>query len=268
MSDVTLELESGKTATFKTAGKVCKDNIVVTATGGSGGNADNADYIALVDGTMTEFVAPKGAANIKNYLFYEHSTLQTADLRNVEGVIGKAAFGNCEMLSSVQMPKALTHYSPMASSAFAKTALIEFEYVGAGVLYSGTQSLFSNCKSLKKINIPNISISGTGRLVENCSVLEEIYVGRITNNFQVGSGTTYGHLIKVECLVGLIQNLVVTTKNVTLTIGTANMEKIAGLYCRITDDTTDTLTMELCESTDEGAMPIADYWALKGWNVV
>ena len=111
-------------------------------------------------------------------------------------------------------------------------------------------------------------MQGGKNIFTNCSALEEIYVGRIEGNLQVGSGTTYGHLIKVECLVGLIQNLVISTSAKTLTIGTTNMEKIAGLYCRITDDTTDTLTMELCEPTDEGAISLEDYWFAKGWTVV
>ena len=57
------------------------------------------------------------------------------------------------------------------------------------------------------------------------------------------------------------------TSSQTLTIGSANLEKIAGLYCRITDDTNEKKTMELCESTDEGAMTLVDYALEKGWNI-
>jgi hypothetical protein len=261
MNDINVEVESGKSKRLLTAGKVCNNDIVVTAKGGG----DNAEYISLIDGTMTDFVAPVGTSKIKTVLFYKDKTIATADLRNVTDFIGNSAFEN-STLSSVKMPTFLK--IGFGSSGFAESALIEFEYLGENILYSGTQSLFSKCLSLKKINMPNVKISGTGRLVNGCSVLEEIYVGKITNSFQVGSGTTYGHLIKVECLVGLIQNLVKSTTAKTLTIGTANVEKIEGLYCRITDDTTDTLTMELCEETDEGAMPLEEYWTMKGWSVV
>jgi hypothetical protein len=127
--------------------------------------------------------------------------------------------------------------------------------------------LFGNCKNLKKVNVPNCSIKGASHVTKDCDVLEELYVGKIYENFQVGSGTSWGHLIKVECLVGLIQNLVTSTTAKTLTIGTANMEKIAGLYCRIIDDTTDTLTMELCEPTDEGAMTLEEYALEKRWQL-
>lgn len=268
MSDINIEVESGTSKRLLTAGKVCEDNIVVTAIGGSGG--DSTNYISLINGTMTDFVAPE-IDSIKEYLFYKDSTIQRVDFSKVVSYIGSESFRECTALTQVINPEQFSSIStsPFRARAFAYcTALETFEYLGRGSMGSATPGIFTNCSNLKRLNLPQMTMSGALQLLNNCTNIEEIYVGRITSNFQVGSGTTYGHLLKVECLVGLIQNLVVTTTTKTLTIGTANVQKLEGLYCRITDDTTDTLTMELCADTDEGAMPLEEYWTMKGWSVI
>lgn len=267
MSGINIEVESGTSKRLLTAGKVCNDDIVVTAIGGV---TDNTDYISLIDGTMTNFVAPE-VENIRENLFYGNTVIQRVDFSKVKSYIGTESFRGCTALSQVINPEQLnsTSVSPFRARAFTNcTALETFEYLGRGTIGSATPGIFAGCSNLKILNLPQMTMGGALQLIYNCTNIEEIYVGKITNNFQVGSGTTYGHLIKVGCLVGLIQNLVITTTTKTLTIGTANMEKIAGLYCKITDDTTDTLTMELCESTDEGAIPLEEYWTMKGWSVV
>lgn len=48
MSDILIEVESGKSKRLKTANKLCKDDIVVTGTGGSGGGKDYIKYAATV----------------------------------------------------------------------------------------------------------------------------------------------------------------------------------------------------------------------------
>jgi hypothetical protein len=84
---------------------------------------------------------------------------------------------------------------------------------------------------------------------------------------QIASGSTYGHLLTVDSLVGIIQELVNVNASKTLTIGAANLAKLNGLYCKVIDDTTEKITMELCESTDEGAITLKEYAALKRWTL-
>lgn len=114
-------------------------------------------------------------------------------------------------------------------------------------------------------------------MFENCRSLTEIWIKNIGANLQVGSGDAYGHLLTLESLIHLIKELRDTGSLKTLTIGNVNLEKIANVYVRTIDITDEMraeddlidekLPFEVCESTDEGAMLITDYVALKNWSI-
>ena len=58
----------------------------------------------------------------------------------------------------------------------------------------------------------------------------------------------------------------------TLTVGTANLEKLSTVYVKLTSEEEENssypkLPCTVCESTDEGAMLISDYMALKQWTL-
>lgn len=130
------------------------------------------------------------------------------------------------------------------------------------------RGMFSNCEKLT--TIPRLDVSkGTDLtyLVQTCTALTNLYLYNIRKTVQIGSGTSWGHLLTVDSLVHTIKELCTVTSSQTLTIGSANLEKIAGLYCRITDATNEKKTMELCESTDEGAMTLHDYASEKNWLI-
>ena len=115
--------------------------------------------------------------------------------------------------------------------------------------------MFRSCKSLT--TIPKLDISNGYEftaMFASCAALTNLYLYNIRRSIQIGSGTSWGHLLTVDSLVHTIKELCASKYSNTLTIGSANLEKIAGLYCRITDDTNEKKTMELCESTDEGAI--------------
>lgn len=100
-----------------------------------------------------------------------------------------------------------------------------------------------------------------------CKKLTNLDLRNIKLNLQIGSGTSWGHLLTVDSLVNTIKELVTQTSYKTLTMGPTNLGKIANLYCKITDDTDPKKTMELCESTEEGAMTLKQYAQLKKWNI-
>jgi hypothetical protein len=94
----------------------------------------------------------------------------------------------------------------------------------------------------------------------------------------VGSGTSYGHLLTVDSLTHLIYELIKQSSSRTLTVGTANLAKLAGVYVKAID-ITDEMRAEddlidekkpfvVCESTDDGAMLITDYAStIKNWTI-
>ena len=104
-------------------------------------------------------------------------------------------------------------------------------------------------------------------MFNGCANLTNLDLRNIKVSLQIGSGTSWGHLLIVDSLVNTIKELVTQTSYKTLTMGTANREKIANLYCKIIDNTDPKKTMELCESTEEGAMTLTDYAQLKKWNI-
>lgn len=121
------------------------------------------------------------------------------------------------------------------------------------------------------------SVSASGGIFNSCSALKECWIKNIKRSIQVGSGTTYGHLLTVESLIHLIYQLVEYSSKQVLTIGSANLEKLANVYVRLVDITDEMreaddlidkkLPFEVCESTDEGAMWIVDYVMLKKWEL-
>ena len=105
-----------------------------------------------------------------------------------------------------------------------------------------------------------------------CNGLKNLTMLNIKVNLQVGSGSSYGRLLTLESLIGLCQQCVNVNTSRTLTVGTANLEKLANVYVKLTnepeeDETLPKIPMVQCESTDEGAMLISEYMKLKNWTL-
>jgi hypothetical protein len=121
------------------------------------------------------------------------------------------------------------------------------------------------------------NVSSSVGIFTGCSTLRECWIKNIQRGIQVGSGTTYGHLLTVESLIHLIYQLVEYPSMQVLTIGSANLEKLTNVYVRTIDITDEMreeddlidkkLPFEVCESTDEGAIQIVEYAKLKNWNI-
>lgn len=138
--------------------------------------------------------------------------------------------------------------------------------------------MFNYCDSLTTIPLLDIrKVTNMSGMLQGCYSLTECWLRNIKTNLQVGSGTFYGHLLTVESLLHLIKECRDTGSMKTLTIGTANLEKLANTYVRTIDITDEMraeddlidekLPFEVCESTDEGAMLISEYVLLKNWQL-
>lgn len=128
--------------------------------------------------------------------------------------------------------------------------------------------MFKYCSSLT--SIPKIDLNkatSVTAMFTSCKALTNLYLYNIRISIQIASGTSWGHLLTVDSLVHTIKELCTTTTSKTLTMGSTNINKISGLYCKIIDDTDEKKPMELCESTDEGAMTLSQYAMEKGWTI-
>ena len=131
--------------------------------------------------------------------------------------------------------------------------------------------MFKGCTEL--ITIPQLDMSKVTyvtSMFSDCKKLTNLTLLNINVNLQVGDRTNYGHLLTVESLVGLCKECIDVGASRTLTIGSANIEKLADVYVKLTGEAEENETLPKhpiiqCESADEGAMLISDYMASKGW---
>lgn len=186
------------------------------------------------------------------------------------------AFMECEKLRIVpplNTSKAATVSYMFNSCIVLKTVpLLDFSAV------KNMSGVFNSCLELKVIPALDIrNLASCAGPFNNCRAVTEMWVRNIKCDLQVGSGTSWGHLLTVDSLTHLIYECRDTGSNKTLTIGSANMEKLANTYVK-TIDITDEMRAEddlideklpfvVCDSTDEGAMLITSYVRLKNWTL-
>lgn len=142
---------------------------------------------------------------------------------------------------------------------------------------TNTQYMFQNCNAL--VTIPPINmINVTGRnsaylMFNKCTSLKNLTLYNIQYDLTIGSGNDYGHLLTVESLINTCKECIKETFTLTLTVGSANLSKLSNVYVKFTDTTQTEIAVdekgevEVCESTDEGAMTITEYMALKSWTL-
>lgn len=112
-----------------------------------------------------------------------------------------------------------------------------------------------------------------GYLFDGCASLESFTFKNIGKYFVIGSGTSWGHLLTLETLLNTIQELVDTGSTKALVMGSANLDKLANTYVKLTGEAEEEegitkLPFEVCESTDEGALHIInEYASLKNWTI-
>lgn len=141
--------------------------------------------------------------------------------------------------------------------------------------------LFKDCRSLTTIpqlDTSNVTANNnTSNMFYNCVQMTNLSIKNIKTNLQVGSGTSYGYLLTVDSLLGLCKELITASSSKTLTIGSANLNKLANVYVKritITDEMREEdplidqkIPFEVCDSTDEGAVLITNYTKSKKWTL-
>ena len=184
----------------------------------------------------------------------------------------------CDALTSV--PKfdtsSVTNMKSMFGYCASLTSVPEFDTRSV----TDMSYMFIHCEVLTTVpEFDTRSVTNMSNMFNACTNLTSCLLRNIKTNLTVGSGSTYGHLLTVDSLIHLVYELRKQSSSKTLTVGTANLEKLASVYVKLVDITdemraADDLIDEkypfvVCESTDEGAMLITDYasdyktWVIK-----
>lgn len=215
------------------------------------------------------------------YIYKESNILSVDEFSLPKAISAYGIFFKCNKLTTVNhisLPSATD-----VASVFSESSS-KLSYVGRVDLCTTAgksvqaNTFFYNCKALETVGFVDLrQVGSAGSMFYNCYKLANLTVKNIKTNLQVGSGTSYGHLLTLESLIGLCYELRDTGASKTLTIGSANLEKLANVYVReipITDamreadDLIDEkLPFERCESTADGATLITDYVLLKNWKL-
>ena len=208
-------------------------------------------------------------SNVTNmlYMFSRCTKLTTVPQMDTSNVtnMGAMFFGCSSLITIPQMDTSnVTNMDSMFSDCTKLTTIPQMDT--SNVTNMG--SMFDSCSSLTTIPQMDMSnVTNASSMFKVCRNLTNLDLRNIKINLQIGSGTSWGHLLTVDSLVNTIKELVTQTSYFTLTMGASNLRKITNLYCKIIDDADPKKTMELCESTEEGAMTLIDYAQLKKWNI-
>ena len=209
-------------------------------------------------------------------------------------------FNNCKSLTTISQLDT-SNVTNMNSMFFGCSSLTAIPQLDTSNVIS-INAMFQNCSSLTTIpqldtsNVTNMSymfynsssittisqldmsnVTNTSSMFFGCVKVTNLSIKNIKTNLQVGSGTSYGHLLTVDSLLGLCKELITTSSSKTLTIGSANLNKLANVYVKritITDEMREEdplidqkIPFEVCDSTDEGAVLISNYTKSKKWTL-
>ena len=202
------------------------------------------------------------------------TTVPSFDTRSVGSMANM--FGNCSKLTTVPSfdTRSVTNMSKMFYRCSKLTTVPLFDTSSV----TNMSTMFNGCSSLTTVpSFDARSVTKMSNIFIGCSNLTECWLRNIKTDLKVGSDTTYGHLLTLESLEHLIQELRNTGSSRTLTVGSANLTKLANVYVK-TIDITDEMRAEddlideklpfvVCESTDEGAMLIMNYALEKKWTI-
>ena len=188
-----------------------------------------------------------------NSMFYNCSSLTTIPQLDTSNVISiNAMFQNCSSLTIIPQldTSNVTDMSYMFQSCRSLTTIQQLDMINV----NSVSSMFYNCVKLTNLSIKNIKV-----------------------DLQVGSGTSYGHLLTVDSLLGLCKELITTSSSKSLIIGSTNLGKLANVYVKkitITDEMREEdplidqkIPFEVCDSTDNGAVLITNYTKSKKWTL-
>lgn len=191
------------------------------------------------------------------YMFYNCykltavSQLDTSKVTNAQNM-----FYNCNVLTEIPQlnTSKVTSMNDMFSNCYALETISQLDLIRISSDYN-VRNFILNCKALTNLTLLNIKVY-------------------LTIGSGDGTGSwDWGHLLTLESLINTVKELINVGSARTLTMGTANLEKIANTYVKFTDTSQTTIPTNekgdvvVCDSTDTGAMLLSDYALLKNWTL-
>ena len=227
------------------------------------------------------------------------SSVPLLDTSNVTNM--SKMFNGCYVLTTVPLldTSNVTNMSSMFNDCSALTSVPLFDTSNA----TNIDNMFNGCKSLTSVplfntrkltkmlsvfygcsaltSVPELdarNVTDFNSMFADCVAITYIGIKNIKTNIMVAHSTGYGTLLTVDSLIHLIYELIKQSSSRTLTVGTANLEKLANVYVKAIDITDemraeDDLVDEkypfvVCDSTDEGAVLITTYAStIKNWTI-
>ena len=185
-------------------------------------------------------------------------------------------FSYCSKITTIPQldTSAVTNMSSMFMNCSKITTIPQLDTSAV----TNMNSMFYNCSKITTIpQLDTSAVTDMSYMFNYCSNLTNCSLRNIKINLQVGSGTSYGHLLTLDSLLFMIGELIDTGSSKTFTVGSANLKKLSDVYVKtviITDEMRvedpyidQKLPFEVCESTDEGATLIDRYVKTKNWQL-
>ena len=212
-----------------------------------------------------------GNATTMSNMFYNCVNLTTISEIDTSKVVNMIKmFYGCSALTTI--PKIDTSNATTMSNMFYNcTSLTTIPEMDTSKV-NDMSSMFKTCTSLKTIpEMDTSKVTNMSYMFQNCAKLTNLTLYNIKTNLQIGSKTSYGTLLTQESLINTCKECVKQRSARTLTVSSASKTILDSVYVRFTDSSVTTIAVdekgdvEVCESTDSGAMTIAAYMTLKSW---
>lgn len=261
-------------------------------------NLFNDNYIVE---DVTSIFSYNDTENVEtmNYMFYNASNLKNIPMFNTSKVKSLSYFlYNCRKLESEinldlsnctsvdyafyqcnKVPKiTLTNTSKVTDLYYCFSSNVYIKELSFDTsACTKFEKAFFECHGLQTLEINLIKANMVNNMLKYTYEMTNLKILNIKVNLVIGSGngtggTDYGHLLTIESLLNTCQECINVNAARTLTVGAANITKLSTVYVKLTnepevDATNPKYPMVQCESTDEGAMLVADYMALKQWSL-
>ena len=218
-------------------------------------------------------------SNVTNmsYMFNGCSSLTTIPQLDTSNVTNMGSmFTKCSSLTTIPQldTSNVTNMNYMFINCSSLTTIPQLDTSNV----TSMSYMFNGCSSLTTIlQLDTSNVTNMNSMFNGCVKMTNLSIKNIKVDLQVGSGTSYGHLLTVDSLLGLCKELITTSSSKSLTIGSANLNKLANVYVKritITDEMREEdplidqkIPFEVCDSTDEGAVLITNYTKSKKWTL-